>query len=55
MPGPEVAVRTFMPAIEAPRQRPIEAISSSAWMQTPPSGGSIASMWLRMVVAGVIG
>jgi len=55
MPGPEVAVRTFMPPMEAPRHRPIEAISSSPWMHTPPSGGSMASMWFKMVVAGVIG
>ena len=55
MPGPEVAVMTFRPAIEAPRQKPIEAISSSPWMQIPPSGGSMASMWFRIVVAGVMG
>ncbi len=55
MPGPEVAVRTFMPAMEAPRHKPIEAISSSPWMHTPPSGGSMASMWFKIVVAGVIG
>jgi len=34
MPGPEVAVMAFTPAMEAPRQKPIEAISSSPWMQT---------------------
>ena len=29
IPGPEVAVITFIPAMDAPRQNPIEAISSS--------------------------
>jgi hypothetical protein len=29
MPGPAVAVITFIPAMDAPRQKPMEAISSS--------------------------
>ena len=55
MPGPEVAVRTFMPAMDAPRQNPMEAISSSPWIQMPPAGGNSFSMVFRIVVAGVIG
>jgi hypothetical protein len=55
MPGPDVAVITFKPAMDAPRQAPMDAISSSAWRQTPPRGGSSESMVFSMVVAGVIG
>ena len=36
MPGPEVAVSTFLPAKEAPTQAPMPAISSSAWIIVPP-------------------
>ena len=54
-PGPEVAVMTFNPAMEAPIQYPIAAISSSACKTVPPVGGNILSMVLRMLVAGVIG
>ena len=44
IPGPEVAVMTFMPAMEAPRQKPRDAISSSPCRQMPPMGGSRFSM-----------
>jgi len=45
MPGPLVAVITLRPAIAAPRQKPIDAISSSAWMTTPFSDGRNSSMY----------
>jgi len=50
-----VAVIAFQPAMAAPMQKPIEAISSSAWSATPPSLGSRSIMWLKIVEAGVIG
>jgi hypothetical protein len=54
-PGPEVAVITFIPAIDAPRQYPIDAISSSAWRHIPPTGGRSLSRVFKIVVAGVMG
>ena len=38
-PGPEVTVMTFLPAQAAPRMAIDEAISSSIWMNTPPTCG----------------
>ena len=35
IPGPEVAVIVLKPAMEAPRQKPMEAISSSPCRQIP--------------------
>jgi hypothetical protein len=45
----------FIPAMEAPRQKPMDAISSSPCMQIPPAGGRSFNMVLKMVVAGVMG
>src|SRR3989338_5797848 len=40
-PGPEVAVITFRPAKDAPKMAPILAISSSIWINFPPSCGNL--------------
>jgi hypothetical protein len=55
MPGPLVAVIARAPPIAAPMQKPIDAISSSPWMATPPRGGSSRIMAIRIGEAGVIG
>ena len=42
-----VEVSTFRPAMEAPMQNPIEAISSSAWMAMPPWAGRMVRNRVR--------
>jgi len=51
----EVAVSERAPAIAAPMHMPIEAISSSPWIATPPAGGSSRIIACRIGEAGVIG
>ena len=36
-PGPDVAVMALRPARDAPITAPMDAISSSNWINTPPS------------------
>ncbi len=55
MPGPEVAVRDFMPPQEAPMMAAMEAISSSIWRNVPPTAGSRSASRSATSVAGVIG
>src|SRR4030067_434057 len=55
MPGPLVAVIALDPARVAPMHMPIEAISSSPWIATPPTLGSSRIIAMRIPEAGVIG
>ena len=55
MPGPEVAVSARVPVIAAPMHMQMEAISSSAWIATPPTLGSSRIMCSSRGVAGEIG
>src|SRR5665811_1467932 len=55
IPGPEEAVIARRPAATAPRHIPMDEISSSPWMTTPPRPGSSFIMPCRMEVAGVMG
>ncbi len=55
MPGPDVAVSVRAPVIAAPMHMLMEAISSSAWMATPPTFGSSRTMCNSSGVAGEIG
>jgi len=50
-----VAVITFKPPIDAPRIAPMEAISSSIWMNTPPTRGNSCDMCSAISEDGVIG
>ena len=54
-PGPLVAVIAFLPASEAPMQAAIEPISSSIWMNLPPTLGSSSAQSSAISVEGVIG
>ena len=54
-PGPEVEVIENVPAHDAPRMAFIDAISSSIWMKTPPTSGSLRAMRSATSVAGVMG
>jgi hypothetical protein len=54
-PGPEVAVIDLTPAALAPMTAPIDAISSSIWMNRPPTWGSRSDRTSAISVDGVIG
>ena len=54
-PGPLVAVMTLLPVSEAPMMAQIEAISSSIWMNFPPTFGSRSESISAISVEGVIG
>ena len=54
-PGPEVAVMAFIPAAEAPRIAATEEISSSIWMNLPPSCGRRSAQPSAISVEGVMG
>ena len=54
-PGPEVAVRLFFPARDAPIQAPREAISSSIWIKSKPSLGISLDIYWAISEEGVMG
>ena len=54
-PGPEVAVRDFLPAMEPPIAAAMPAISSSIWMNRPLIFGSSSAIISAISVDGVIG
>ena len=54
-PGPDVAVIDLTPASDAPMIAPMLAISSSIWMNVPPSAGSLTESISDISVAGVMG
>ena len=54
-PGPEVAVSALAPAREAPQTAAMLAISSSIWMNVPPTCGSRRASTSAISVDGVIG
>ena len=54
-PGPDVAVIDFTPPHEAPRMAFIDPISSSIWMNVPPTSLNRSATRSATSVAGVIG
>ena len=54
-PGPEVTVMALVPAQTAPCRQMEEAISSSIWMNTPPTWGKRPAMRSTTSVEGVMG
>jgi len=54
-PGPLVAVIDLAPVSEAPMMAAILAISSSIWMNLPPSAGMRLAIHSAISVDGVIG
>ena len=54
-PGPEVLVMDLAPPRLPPRMAAMEAISSSIWMNTPPTWGKRLLMRSATPVAGVMG
>ena len=54
-PGPEVAVSALAPAREAPLTAAMLAISSSIWMNVPPTCGRRRASTSAISVDGVIG
>ena len=54
-PGPEVAVIAFAPPTDAPMTAARELISSSIWMNLPPTWGSRRARTSATSVAGVMG
>jgi hypothetical protein len=54
-PGPEVAVIPFIPAQEAPIKEQAEEISSSIWMNRPPTWGILWAALSMISEAGVMG
>ena len=54
-PGPEVTVITFWPPQAAPIMAAMEAISSSIWMNRPPTSGQRSAKRSAVSVDGVIG
>ncbi len=54
-PGPEVAVSALAPARLAPHTAAMEAISSSIWMNLPPTSGSRRARRSAISVDGVMG
>ena len=54
-PGPEVAVKDFTPAAEAPSTAATEASSSSIWMKVPPTWGRRSALCSAISVEGVMG
>ncbi len=54
-PGPDVTVITFCPPQTAPILAVIEAISSSIWMNRPPTSGQRSAKRSAVSVDGVIG
>jgi hypothetical protein len=54
-PGPDVAVIAFTPATDAPMHAAMPAISSSIWMNLPPTCGSRSAHLSAISVDGVIG
>ena len=54
-PGPEVAVMALVPVQLAPTTAPIEANSSSIWMNIPPTCGRRSAMCSVISLAGVMG
>jgi len=55
IPGPEVAVRDFSPAIEAPITAAILAISSSICINFPPILGNLRAIFSAISEEGVMG
>ncbi len=54
-PGPDVAVMLLTPAQDAPTMEAMAAISSSIWMNVPPTSGSRPEICSAISVAGVMG
>jgi hypothetical protein len=54
-PGPLVAVMDFSPPTEAPMMAAMLAISSSIWMNLPPTLGSSRARISATSVEGVMG
>jgi hypothetical protein len=54
-PGPLVAVMAFAPATDAPITAAKLAISSSIWMNFPPTRGSSLARTSAISVEGVMG
>jgi hypothetical protein len=54
-PGPEVAVIAFTPAQEAPIREHAEEISSSIWINRPPTWGILWADLSMISEAGVMG
>jgi hypothetical protein len=55
IPGLEEDVIALAPVAEAPRRKLIEAISLSAWMNSPPNGGRCLERYSGMSFWGVMG
>ncbi len=54
-PGPDVAVSALVPASDAPQTAAMLAISSSIWMNRPPTSGRRLASVSAISVDGVIG
>ncbi len=54
-PGPEVTVKAFCPPQTIPCMAIEEAISSSIWMNSPPTSGARAAKRSTISVLGVMG
>ena len=54
-PGPDVAVSALLPASEAPQTAAMLAISSSIWMNEPPTSGRRRASVSAISVDGVMG
>ncbi len=54
-PGPEVTVITFCPPQAPPMRAVAEAISSSIWMNRPPTLGQRSAKRSAVSVEGVMG